>query len=271
MTVNLDKKGLKSVVEEYELFFIDIWGVLHNGIKLFNHSINVLNEIEKLNKEYILLTNAPRPNSTVVKFLKKLGLDSKKCKKVFTSGEAALKYLKKDYKDSKFFHVGPQRDFDLFKLFQKNKVKQIEESDFLLCTGLFDEFDKNLNYYKDLFKNSLSKKMICTNPDLVVDRGSEREFCAGSIAKIFEEMGGNVNYFGKPYPLVYNLSADTKNKKILCIGDNLNTDIKGANNQNYASLFVSGGIHRKEAEDNFETLAKKYDVKIDYVQSNLVW
>ena len=81
MTLNLDKKGLKSIVKEYELFFIDIWGVLHNGIKLFNDSINVLNEIEKLNKEYILLTNAPRPNSTVVKFLKKLGLDDKKCKK----------------------------------------------------------------------------------------------------------------------------------------------------------------------------------------------
>ena len=159
----------------------------------------------------------------------------------------------------------------MFKLFQNNKVKQIEESDFLLCTGLFDEFDKDLNYYNELFKNSLSKKMICTNPDLVVDRGSEREFCAGSVAKIFEKMGGKVNYFGKPYPLVYSLSADTKNKKILCIGDNLNTDIKGANNQNYASLFVSGGIHRKEAEDNLETLAKTYDVKIDYVQSNLAW
>ena len=85
--------------------------------------------------------------------------------------------------------------------------------------------------------------MICTNPDLVVDRGNIREFCAGTIARIFEELGGKVKYFGKPYPLVYNLSADIKDKRVLCIGDNLNTDIKGANLQNFKSLFILNGIH----------------------------
>jgi len=113
--------------------------------------------------------------------------------------------------------------------------------------------------------------MICTNPDLIVDRGEEREFCAGTIAKLFEDIGGEVNYFGKPYPLVYNLSTNIKNKKILCIGDNLNTDIKGANNQNFTSLLISNGIHKKEVKNNFEKLMKIYDVKIDYIQSSLKW
>ena len=271
MTLNLDKKGVKSIIKEFDLFFIDIWGVIHNGISLYDESVNVLSEIENLNKEYVLLTNAPRPNKTVINFLKKLGLEESKCEKVFTSGEAALKYLESDYKNLKFFHIGPERDFDLFKLFEKNKVNRIEDCDFLLCTGLFDEYDKNLEYYKKLFKDNFSKNMICTNPDLIVDRGEEREFCAGTIAKLFEDIGGEVNYFGKPYPLVYNLSTNIKNKKILCIGDNLNTDIKGANNQNFTSLLISNGIHKKEVKNNFEKLVKIYDVKIDYIQSSLKW
>ena len=90
MTINLDDKGLKSIAHKFDLFFIDIWGVVHNGIRLFEDSIQTLDELKKINKEYVLLTNAPRPNSTVVKFLKKMGLDNEKCKNVYTSGEAAL-------------------------------------------------------------------------------------------------------------------------------------------------------------------------------------
>ena len=114
--------------------------------------------------------------------------------------------------------------------------------------------------------------MICTNPDLIVDRGNKREYCAGTIAKIFEEEGGKVEYFGKPYPLVYKLSAKIKNKKVLCIGDNLNTDIKGANVQNFDALLITGGIHRDEISDKkIEKLTKSYNVKINYIQTELKW
>ena len=113
--------------------------------------------------------------------------------------------------------------------------------------------------------------MICTNPDLVVDRGEKREFCAGSVAKLFEEMGGKVDYFGKPYPLVYNQSADVKGKKILCIGDNLNTDIRGANLQNFSSLLILNGIHKNEADYSYEKLFKKYNVSVNYIQTILKW
>jgi Predicted sugar phosphatases of the HAD superfamily len=206
---------------------------------------------------------------TVISFLKNLGLDQSKCKKVSTSGEVALKYLKSKYKALKFFHVGPPRDFDLFKSFEEFKVNNLDESDFIICTGLYDNFSENLDYYKNLLKNKIDKKMVCTNPDLVVDRGSNREFCAGSVAKIFEDLGGDVEYFGKPYPLIYTQSADIKNKNILCIGDNLNTDIKGANVQNFNSLFIMNGIHKNE--NNIDELKKKYDVDIDYTQKSLVW
>ena len=271
MALNLDNKGIKYIVNEFDLFFIDIWGVIHNGITLLESSIHCLNELEKLNKEYILLTNAPRPNSTVIKFLKKMGLENNKCEKVYTSGEASLNYLSSQYKDLKFFHIGPKKDFDLFSLFEKNKVNNIDDSDFLLCTGLFSEYENDLDYYKKLFKGRSDKKMICTNPDLIVDRGKNREFCAGSVAKIFQEFGGKVDYFGKPYPLVYNKATETKNKKILCIGDNLNTDIKGANIQNFNSLLISNGIHKNEIKKDLDNLLKSYNVNVDYIQSNLKW
>ena len=271
MTKNLDKYGFKSIVESYDLFFIDIWGVVHNGITLHDNSIKVLENLSNLNKEFILLTNAPRPNKTVVNFLKEMGLKNF-FKNVFTSGEAALKYLIKELKNQKFFHIGPPRDFDLFKSFEKNKVLNIKDADYLLCTGLFEDSSDDLNYYKNLFSKYTSKKMICTNPDLIVDRGNQREYCAGSVAKSFEEIEGEVIYFGKPYPPVYNLSSEIKNKKILCVGDNLNTDIKGANIQNYDSLLITSGIHRSEiSKIKLNNVLEKYKVKINYFQTSLKW
>ena len=271
MSKNLDHLGIKSIVDNYDLFFIDIWGVIHNGISLHHDSIEVLENLAKLNKKFVLLTNAPRPNATVVSFLKKICLN-KFYKNVFTSGEAALLYLIKEKEKQKFFHIGPPRDFDLFKTFEKNKVLDIKSADYLLCTGLFDRKENDLNYYKNLFLKHISKKMICTNPDLIVDRGDEREYCAGSLAKIFEEINGEVIYFGKPYPPIYNLSSNTINKKILCIGDNLNTDIKGANIQNYDSLLITSGIHRFEiSKIKLNNVIKKYNAKINYFQTDLKW
>ena len=272
MTKNLDKEGLSSIVDDYQLFYIDLWGVIHNGISLYVEAIKVLHEITKKNKEYILLTNAPRPNHVVKAFLKKLGMEEQIRNHVFTSGEAALSYLKKNLLNKIFFHIGPPRDFDLFKDFERKRSLKIEDSEYILCTGLFDNHNVDLIYYKDLLEKNIKKKMICTNPDLIVDRGNVREFCAGSVAMVFEKMGGEVVYFGKPYPEVYNQSIDNKNKKILSIGDNLNTDIKGANLLNYDSLLISNGIHKNEIkEKGLEKVTKSYEAICNYIQSSLKW
>ena len=272
MTKNLDKEGLSSIADKYELFYVDLWGVIHNGIILHEKAISALKEITKRNKDYVLLTNAPRPNKTVKYFLEKMGMDKEIREHVFTSGEAALKYLKKNYLNKSFFHIGPPRDFDLFNDFQKNRTENINHCEFLLCTGLFDDHRDDLEYYKNLLEENLKKKMICTNPDLIVDRGNIREFCAGSVAMVFEKMGGNVTYFGKPYPEVYNQSFKNEGKKILSIGDNLNTDIKGANLLNYDSLLISNGIHKNEIRDKgLEETVKSYETICNYTQSELKW
>ena len=152
------------------------------------------------------------------------------------------------------------------------KSDKIENSEYFLCTGLFEDYDKDLKYYKKLFEDNLKKKMICTNPDLIVDRGNVRELCAGSVAMVFEKMGGEVVYFGKPYPEVYHQASNNKNKKVLSIGDNLNTDIKGANLLNFDSLIISNGIHKNEIkEKGIEETAKSYETICNYIQSELKW
>ena len=272
MTKNLDKDGLSSIVDNYQLFYVDLWGVVHNGVTLHQEAIKALKEILKKGKEFILLTNAPRPNIVVKSFLEKMGMDKEIRERVFTSGEASLNYLKKNLKDKKFFHVGPPRDFDLFNDFEKLKSDNISNSEYILCTGLFEKYEKDLNYYKNLFEKNIDMEMICTNPDLIVDRGNSRELCAGSVAMIFEKMGGKVIYFGKPYPEVYNQSINNKGKKILSIGDNLNTDIKGANLLNYDSLIISNGIHKNEIKQmGIEKTSKSYEAICNYIQTELKW
>ena len=155
MTENLDNNGLKSIVENYDIFYIDLWGVVHDGINLHKNAIEVLEEITKAKKQYVLLTNAPRPNKTVKSFLEKMGMNKKIRDNVYSSGEASLSYLKKNFLDKKFFHLGPPRDFDLFLDFKKDKTVEIKKSLYLLCTGLFEDQSDDLDYYRELLKEHI--------------------------------------------------------------------------------------------------------------------
>ena len=272
MAKNLDNDGLRSIVENYDIFYIDLWGVIHNGIALHKNAIEALEEITKANKNYVLLTNAPRPSKIVKVSLEKMGMKSEIREKVYSSGEAALNYLKKNLLNDKFYHIGPPKDYDLFLDFKKNKTENAKGSNYLLCTGLFEEQGVDLNYYKELFKDHIDKKMICTNPDLIVDKGEKRELCAGSVALVFEKMGGEVIYFGKPFPEVYNQAINNEGKRVLSIGDNLNTDIKGANLLNYNSLIISSGIHKDEIKkEGIDLVLKKYEVVVNFIQTELKW
>ena len=266
--------GLKSIFNDYDTFVIDLWGVIHNGINLHQSAIEVLRNLKKNNKEFFLISNAPRPKNSVAKFLKKLDLEEKYFDHIYTSGDASLEALKLKKFGNKFFHIGPPKDFDLFIDFQANKTNLIEESEYLLCTGLFGFEENNLNYYSKFLKKYVDKKLICTNPDLIVHRGSKEEYCAGSVAKIFQNIGGSVIYYGKPYPDIYKNCIKDK-KKVLAIGDNLNTDIKGANLMNYHSLFILNGVHKNEfilkKEINLDEILKKYNLNINYYQNQLTW
>ena len=266
-------KGLNEIQSKYDAFFIDLWGVIHNGIQFYSGAISVLENLDKLGKRFVLISNAPRPAKSVEKYLINLKINKEFLGNIFTSGEAALQTLRKNVYGKKFYHLGPERDRDLIREFEENQTS-LDKCDFILCTGLFEKEKDSLKYYDKLLEKYIKLKMLCTNPDLIVHRGPEAEYCAGSIAKNFEKLGGKVVYFGKPYPEIYNFCIK-KSEKILAIGDNIQTDIKGANKMKFDSLLITGGIHQEEFLNlplkNYEKILNKYGTKTNYYQERLSW
>ncbi len=262
---------LSEIYSSYDTFVIDLWGVMHNGILLHEKALEVADNLLKDSKKIIFLSNAPRPSEKVKEFLKKMKMEERFLKNVITSGEAAMSAINANRYGKLFYHLGPSRDQSIFQKIKENKTK-LEESDFILCTGLFDEHEDDLDFYVNFLKKSISKKLICTNPDLTVHRGKKEEYCAGSIAKVFESIGGSVVYFGKPYKEIYQMCLNG-NEKALAIGDNLRTDIKGANNVKIDSIFISSGVHRNEFnnEKELKKLLDKHKVKANYFQPELKW
>jgi HAD superfamily hydrolase (TIGR01459 family) len=262
---------LFEIYDFYDTFVIDLWGVIHNGITLNQKAIEVIDHLKKNSKKIVFLSNAPRPSEKVIKFLTNLKMDKKFLTDVITSGEAAMHAVNKHKFGKKFYHLGPPRDFCIFEKVKENKTS-IENCDFILCTGLFDEYEDDLNFYKKFLEKHISKKLVCTNPDLIVHRGNKEEYCAGYIAKIFEELGGKTIYYGKPHKEIYEMCFNNS-EKVLAIGDNLRTDIKGANNLNKDCLFISDGVHRSEFhnENELPKLFKKYEVKVNFYQKELKW
>ena len=262
---------LAEIYTSYDTFIIDLWGVMHNGIKLNLKAVAAVDNLMKNKKKVVFLSNAPRPSNEVKKFLNKLKMENKYLKNILTSGEAAMQALQNHKYGNFFFHLGPKRDDSIFFKIKENNTS-LEKCNFILCTGLLDDHESDLNFYKELLKNHTEKKLICTNPDLTVHRGDVEEYCAGSIANLFELAGGKVIYFGKPYKEIYKMCFE-EGEKTIAIGDNLNTDIRGANNMNIDSIFISNGVHRSEFKDDSElsALLLKYKVKASYYQPQLIW
>ena len=264
-------KHLADIFKNYDTFIIDLWGVMHNGVALNPDAIEVVDKLKKNLKKVVFLSNAPRPSSKVINFLLKIKMDKKYLGHVMTSGEAAMHAINQKNFGKTFYHLGPTRDISVFEKVKDNKT-DLESCDFILCTGLFDDHDNDFDNYKKLLLNHVSKKLICTNPDLIVHKGSVEELCAGSVAKVFEDLGGEVIYFGKPHKEVYNMCLGS-DEKVLAIGDNLRTDIKGANNLKIDCIFITDGVHRKEFNNLSELnkLLEKYDVKANFFQRELKW
>ena len=262
---------LSEIYNSYDTFIIDLWGVVHNGVKLNLKAIEVIENLIINKKKVVFLTNAPRPCSIVKQYLLNLGMKENLLRNIMSSGEASMKALEKERFGKLFFHLGPEKDNEIFKNIKKNK-STLDQCEFILCTGLAEGREEDLEYHKRLLKNYVSKKLICTNPDLIVHKGETTQLCAGTIAKLFDSIGGDTVYFGKPYTEIYKICF-TDNERVIAIGDNLNTDIKGANNMNIDSIFISNGVHRSEFKDESElnALSLKYKVQTKFFQSQLIW
>ena len=278
--------SFENITNSYEVYFIDLWGVIHNGIKLFDNAIKVLKKLKDQNKKIILISNAPRTNKTVKKFLTNLKFDLDLINLLVTSGDVTRNYIQ-DHSNKNFYHLGPDKDKDLFDGIN-NIVEKHEEASEIICTGLIDEIGQNIQDYENFFLKLIENKktFTCANPDEVVSGGDKIEFCAGALAKYYKKLGGTVKYFGKPYEEIYKFaklrSEEEFNKKIdktqiLAVGDNLKTDIAGAQNFCIDSVLILNGIYKDFFRNNnldFDKLLKSNEMEsltIKQFQQELKW
>ncbi len=131
----------------------------------------------------------------------------------------------------------------------------LEEAEGIVCTGPFDpQADPSVLRPQFLAAKARGLKLLCANPDIVVDRGETREWCAGALAALYTEMGGESLYFGKPHAPIYELArmrlaqigVDVAPDRVLAVGDGIRTDILGALGDETDSLFITGGLARAE-------------------------
>ena len=270
---------LKEIEDKYNIFFIDLWGVIHNGLELFQSVKNVLNRLKKKNKIIFFITNAPRRSFVIADQLNDFGLSKIFYDHIISSGEITWLSLKKNYEKKKCFMIGPPRDYHLVEGLDIEIVEDYSKGvDIIINTGPWGD-DDILENYTDLL-NSLIKfnsLMICSNPDKTVIRGKNFMICAGLLAEYYEKIGGEVIYYGKPHNNIYEFCYKLieGENKILVIGDSLENDIKGANLQKLDSVLITDGIHRdvnnnKDIDkEKLDDLIKKKNIKPKFVMRKL--
>jgi len=247
--------GLKSIAGQYGLVVCDVWGVVHNGKSPFLETIAALKSFRVAHGPVILLTNAPRPASDVKLQFDRIGVPHDCYDALVTSGEAARDELQRRAGVGAPLPVsilGPDRDRAIHEGLNIVSAPP-ETAEVVLCTGLFDDETETPEDYREVLTAYRARNIpfICANPDLVVRRGDEIVYCAGAIARLYEEMGGEVLYFGKPYSPVFDVAlargrALNASGAPLMIGDGLETDIRGAIGVGWDTLFILGGIHGVE-------------------------
>ena len=248
---------ISSIIGKYDSFIIDLWGVIHDGQEAYLGVHECLVNMKEAGKNIVFLSNAPRRVSRAVEGLERVGVTDDMYDDIVTSGEVTYDYIKlgKHSLGKKYYIIGPERDAGLLDGLDYQRIESIADADFAIVTG-FDGDDSVLEDKAFELSECLKYKlpMICANPDLVVVRQSGvRALCAGVIANEYERMGGNVTQFGKPYESVYEYAFNLlhevggyKADRVAAIGDNLVTDIRGANNVNIDSYLIAGGILGEE-------------------------
>lgn len=254
-------ENLSEISDRYQAVFCDLWGCLHNGVRPFEAAVAALEGFRDGGGTVVLLTNSPRPTPGVIEQLDGLGVSRDLYHAVASSGDAAIDALASGMFGRKVFHIGPARDDGFFaavsdeEFYHGQDIERVamEDAEDIVCTGLFDDETETPADYREIILYGQNKglKMLCANPDIFVDRGETRIYCAGAIAQAYEEAGGDARYFGKPHAPVYQLARrrleaargePVSDDRILCIGDGINTDIAGGMGEGMDTLFITGGL-----------------------------
>ena len=281
-------QGLASVAETYDVILCDIWGVLHNGVTAYTEAAEALLRFRKKGGHVVLVSNAPRPAPDIIGILDRFGVPRATYDGIVTSGDVTRTLLEEG-RWSNYHWLGPERDAGLFANIKMPHVA-LEEADVIVCTGLHDDNTETAEDYRAFINKARQRAipMLCANPDIVVERGGHLIDCAGAIAKLYEEEGGETLYAGKPYPPVYaaslNLASSLTRKapdpaRTLAIGDAIRTDIAGGVQAGLGSLFVLRGIHTHELglsagaleDGTFEAFLNAATHRPDFAIEQLRW
>ena len=244
-----------EISDRYDAAFVDLWGCMHNGLTAFPAAVAAMQGFRARGGRVVLLTNAPRPRGPVAVQIARLGIPDDAWDVIATSGDSARAAMFTGVVGDKVWFIGEDTDQSFFaplKIVENPMtITQVELADAtgIVCSGPFDPHaDPAIYRPQFLLAKTKGLKLLCANPDIVVDRGESREWCAGALAQLYTEMGGESLYFGKPHPPIYDLARrrlaalGVSDARIICIGDGIKTDIQGAMGEDLDSLFITGGL-----------------------------
>jgi HAD superfamily hydrolase (TIGR01459 family) len=248
---------LSDLVDGVEVILSDIWGVVHNGLESFPEACKALHTYRQRGGTVILITNAPRPADSVQRQLRKLGVSDETYDAIVSSGDLTRNFVA-DHPGKKIFWIGPERDSSIHRGLDA-VMAPLEQADYIICTGLFDDETESAEDYRAMMLQAREHKLplICANPDIVVERGDRLIYCAGAIAELYRELGGEAIFYGKPHRPIYEramaLAAERRGQptsldRVLAIGDSVRTDLTGALGFGIDCLFLTRGIHSEEFE-----------------------
>ncbi|MBN8197751.1 TIGR01459 family HAD-type hydrolase [Thalassospira povalilytica] len=249
--------GLSEVIGKYDAVILDLWGVVHDGVKAYPNSVNALEALKAAKIPVALLSNVPRRSSVVIERMENMGIARDLYSVIAASGDIAYRHLV-DRVDpwyaalgKRVFRVGPVRDMSMFEGQDIEIVSRLEDAEWMLVTGPDDDFDP-LSKYENMLHaaKTLELPMLCPNPDREVVRDGHQIICAGALGGRYEELGGDVRWEGKPFASAYDFCLQMFDKgpdaKLLVVGDSISTDIAGSNNAGLDVALVTGGIHAAE-------------------------
>ena len=279
--------GLAELAPRYDALLCDVWGVIHNGRESFAPACAALARFRATRGPVILISNAPRPCGPVVEQLDGLGVPREAWTRVVTSGDATRRLLA-ERAPGPAWAIGPDRDAPLYADLGLG-FTDLEHARFISVTGPFDDENDEPSDYRERFCAAIERdlELICANPDIVVQRGPKLVYCGGALAQLYESLGGRVTMAGKPYPAIYELALGQAGEalgrpldpaRVLCIGDGLPTDVRGANAQGLDILFCANGIHGAETvgpgglkADAVADLLRQEGLIAAYAIADLVW
>ena len=257
MTTLRFAEHLRDLVAGVDVLLSDIWGVVHNGLVAFPEACEALHTFRSRGGTVILITNAPRPADSVQRQLRKLGVADDTYDAIVSSGDLTRHYVA-DHPGRKVFWLGPERDNSIHRGLDP-VLSPLEQADYIICTGLYDDETESAEDYRGMMLQARERnlKLICANPDIVVERGDRLIYCAGAIAELYRELGGEVIFYGKPHRPIYeramqlaaeHLGRPAEPSRVLAIGDSVRTDLAGAHGFGIDCLFVTRGIHAEDFE-----------------------